>query len=61
MRRLIFQHFSPLDQLLGDLLSVGELLQWSEIHPGTDTENWAWCGDGLACFCNGMRCEVRYR
>lgn len=61
VNRVSFEHFSPLDELLGDCLSVGNLEGWNEVHEGTDTETWVWTGPGLHCFCNGLLCAVRYR
>lgn len=42
-------------------MDVGELLQWIEIHAGTDREVWQWWPGGLLCCVNGLACEVRYR
>lgn len=41
-------------------MNVADLLQWQEIHPGTDTETWAWSPAGLGCIQNGLVCVTRY-
>lgn len=47
--------------LLNEPMLVADLLLWQEIHPGTDTETWAWSQAGLGCIQNGLVCVVRYR
>ena len=45
---------------LDEPMNVADLLLWQEIHPGTDTETWAWSPAGLGCVQNGLVCVTRY-